>query len=252
MTPATVRAAVPAAAVLVPAVSPQQLAAVRDDIDAVRRTIATLARLVARDDREIVLLVASDTWTVHHAEVATLAGYGAPHVRHVIRRGKQATVVGEALGVAVEARDTVRGEAAVLVAALGADDRRITVVSVTACAAAEAAELIDVLAASDAHVIAQGDLSAGLSERSPAYLLQGADAWDRAACQAIAAADPARLWSLGPTAANDVHARGWAPLAVLVDIAGREARQPVDVDYRAPLGVGYVTVSFASEPVPVS
>jgi aromatic ring-opening dioxygenase LigB subunit len=106
--------------------------------------------------------------------------------------------------------------------------------------AASAAGLRGAAEASDRRVavVAAGDLAATLTTSSPGYLVEGADAWDATAVDAVRATDPDAMTALGPADAARVQARGWAPLVVLLRAAARQDHRFGTVRYHAPRGVG--------------
>ena len=94
-----------------------------------------------------------------------------------------------------------------------------------------------------ACVVATGDLSAGLTEKSPLHSVSGAVFFDE---QAVAAVDSSRLdglGRLGPDEARRVGARGWAPLAVLHGATAAAKIGMVVRHYSAPRGVGYLVAT---------
>jgi len=91
-----------------------------------------------------------------------------------------------------------------------------------------------------AGIVVAGDLSTGLTEKSPRHLVPGAIFWDE---QAVAAVDGGRLdglGRLGPEEAARVGASGWAPLAVLHGATARAKLGMVVRHYSAPRGAGYL------------
>ena len=94
-------------------------------------------------------------------------------------------------------------------------------------------------------VVVAGDLSAGLTEKSPLHYVDGAIFWDE---QAVAAVDSGRLDALaklGPGEAQRVGALGWAPLAVLHGAVASAKLGMVVRHYSAPRGVGYLVANGA-------
>jgi hypothetical protein len=89
-------------------------------------------------------------------------------------------------------------------------------------------------------VLAAGDLSAGLDERSPRFRIEGASAWDEALVAAVEQGDGDRLASLGPAEARRVAALGWASIVVAHAACGGTLRV---VHYAAPHGVGYLVAT---------
>ena len=89
-------------------------------------------------------------------------------------------------------------------------------------------------------VVAAGDLSSGLTERSPRYAVPGAQDWDD---RVVACVDGGRLdgiAALGPEEAERVGAVGWAPVVVLHGCLARAKVGMVVRHYSAPRGVGYL------------
>lgn len=96
-----------------------------------------------------------------------------------------------------------------------------------------------------AVVIAAGDLSAGLGERSPLYAVEGAREWDDQVLDVIGSRRLEGLGRLGPGEAARVGALGWAPMAVLHGAAARAKIGLVPRHYSAPRGVGYLVAAGA-------
>lgn len=91
-----------------------------------------------------------------------------------------------------------------------------------------------------ALVLAAGDLSAGLDERSPRHRIEGARAWDEQAVAAVDGDQPEQLATLGPEEARRVAALGWAPM-VVAQAACVATEISLGVrHYSAPRGVGYL------------
>lgn len=124
-------------------------------------------------------------------------------------------------------------------------DAPVVPVAVDPCAQAEAlvgagAALADAVGDRRAVVLASGDLSAGLTERAPLALVEGAEAWDGQVVDAVASGRLDRLAWMGPGEARRVGALGWAPLVVLHGICERARLGTMVRRYAAPRGVGYL------------
>ncbi|MDP8969499.1 MAG: hypothetical protein M3N52_03170, partial [Actinomycetota bacterium] len=91
-----------------------------------------------------------------------------------------------------------------------------------------------------AVVVTAGDLSAGLTEGSPLYRVDGAAAWDEEVVALVAAGRLDGLAGLGPAEARRVGALGWAPMAVLHGVCVRAGVRLSLRHYSAPRGVGYL------------
>jgi hypothetical protein len=96
-----------------------------------------------------------------------------------------------------------------------------------------------------AIIVAAGDLSAALTERSPRHLVPGAVDFD---AQAVDVVDSGRLDGLarlGPEEAGRVTALGWGPMVVLHGALERVKIGLVRRHYSAPRGVGYLVAHGA-------
>ncbi len=110
------------------------------------------------------------------------------------------------------------------------------------------AALGEALAALDDRValVLAGDLSPCLTEKSPGYLVDGADEWNLQAVDAIRGADAPALAELGPAEAERTRAAGWAPLVVgMAAVAAAGGATSLDAAYATPRGVGSVVASVA-------
>jgi hypothetical protein len=96
-----------------------------------------------------------------------------------------------------------------------------------------------------AVLIAAGDLSAGLDERSPLHRVDGAREWDDRATDIVDSGRLDGLRRLGPAEAQRVGALGWAPMAVLHGACARAKIGMVVRAYAAPAGVGYLVAQGA-------
>jgi len=130
--------------------------------------------------------------------------------------------------------------------------RPVPLVAVAVPSAASAPTLVGVGAAiaealradpRPASVIAAGDLAAGLTEKAPLALVDGARAWSDAAVDVVAGGRLDGLARLGPDEAARVGALGWAPLLVL---HGALASAKLGLALRmhaAPRGVAYLVAA---------
>ena len=237
-------AIVPAAPLLVPGVSPQ----LPDGVARVRDVAAaTLRRLPAAD--AAVLLTAGDN-SAHIADDASLAAIGRPDIsRDVDICNGAVPAVTNALQYPLSRGAALPLELGVLALQWpGAPPLIPLTVPATAtfdtlvasgAAIAKATDDLDLRAV----VIASGDLSAGLTAKSPMHEVSGAIFFDE---QATAAVDSGRLdglGRLGPEEAARVGARGWAPMSVLHGAVARAKIGTVVRHYSAPRGVGYLVAS---------
>lgn len=247
-------AIIPSTPLLVPGVSatlPEGLNRVCDATD------AALERLPASDVAVLLAVDGGDAGSagsagkggqgLYDAAQASLAGIGRPDVSAPARTDRDAArrisrVVQYSLyradmlplGLAVLALLVGSGPSVVPVAVpRGAGFETLTALGTG---------IVEALADPDvrAVVVAAGDLSAGLEERSPLYLVEGAKDWDAAVVDVVDSGRLDRLGRLGPTEANRVGALGWAPLAVLHGVTARAKLGVVRQHYSAPRGVGYL------------
>lgn len=96
-----------------------------------------------------------------------------------------------------------------------------------------------------AVLIAAGDLSCGLDERSPLYAVEGAKEWDARVLDVVDSGRLEALDRLGPGEATRVGSLGWAPMAVLHGAAARAKLGLARRHYSAPRGVGYLVAQGA-------
>jgi hypothetical protein len=244
-------AVVPAAPLLLPAVSPAQPGAVADAVAALRADVAaTLGTLRARPLRSVVLLAGGDEVLLHAASSATLGSYGLPDVAAPI--GLDRELLAE-LGARSQApsiqEEALHGDLAVLALLLAAAHPGLPVVPLTVPWSASrpvldglASGLVRATGAVDGEVavLATGDLAATLDTTSPGYLVDGAPEVDAAAVAALRDGDEEAFAALGPAEAARVQARGWAPLTVLLAAGRLTDLRLAEVTYHAPRGVGQV------------
>ncbi|MGH8895840.1 MAG: hypothetical protein ACRDZ4_02160, partial [Egibacteraceae bacterium] len=173
-----------------------------------------------------------------HAE-ASLAGFGRPDLSTRLR------VAGWLSDTPCRQRPLP--PSLTVLALLVGDRAPIVPISVASCATAH------FLAASGAAIatslpgrgalLAAGDLSAGLDERSPRYRVEGAPAWDEAVVAAVDAQRPERLAALGPAEARRVAALGWGPIVVAQAACMAAGLRLRAKHYSAPRGVGYLVAA---------
>ena len=237
---------IPAAPLLVPGVSaslPAGLPRVCDAIDAVLEGVPAC---------DLIVLVAAGAAGLHDTGSVNLAGIGRPDI--VVELDID-TAAASRLSAAAQYPMFRGGELPLDLAVLAlhvGDAAAIVPMSVPATADFDALVGVGATAArvfSDPDlrvvVIAAGDLSAGLTEKSPLHLVSGAIFWDE---QAVAVVDSGRLDGLarlGPDEARRVGARGWPALAVLHGAVASAKLGMIVRHYAAPRGVGYLVASGA-------
>lgn len=239
-------AVLPSAPLLVPGAA----GAVPDGVDQVQRQV--LEVVAGLPDHDVRILLASGEVTrVRAGGTASLAGVGLPHVRSETPAALPlARAVRAALppSAGLDDSDELTGDLAVLAlltATVGGAHLGLELSS------AEGFHALHTMGATIAAqgdvgdrvvVIAAGDLSAGLTARSPAALIPDAAAFDEAVVTAVRDGG-ADLAPLGPDLALRMRARGWAPLCALTGVLRRACASLRSVDYAAPRGVGYLVAS---------
>jgi hypothetical protein len=240
-------AVLPTAPLLVPGVCaslPAGVPAVTDAID------AALERL---PDHDVAVIVAgADQGTLYDEGNASLAPIGRSDIFRTAKVDLQALERlsglvqyqlhrGEPLSLSLSVLALLLGDGSALVpleVPRGASFEALTAIGVGVAAAVEGPDL-------RAVVVAAGDLSAGLTERAPLYLVDGAVDFDS---QLVDAVDTGRLGGLvrmGPAEAKRVGADGWPALAVLHGALARAKLGLVRRHYSAPRGVGYLVAHGA-------
>jgi hypothetical protein len=220
------------------------------------RTLATEALRPTAGSQTRVLLAAGPAGVVHD--------------RAVIARGAAAVAeplelpVDTELLAAVSARgrfprgrtDHLGGDLAQLARCSAEADDRLPVlpIEVPADASAETLEAVATglrgavqATGREVSVLAVGDLASGLQPSGSraggrGARLQGASGWDDRAVEALRAGDRAALADLGPEAAREVTAQGWAPLVVLLAVAEMEDLAVHEVRYSSADGTGRVVL----------
>ncbi|MBW3578843.1 MAG: hypothetical protein KY462_14105 [Actinobacteria bacterium] len=239
-------AVIPGAPLMVPAASPDQPADIRGEVAELRH-LANRA-LADLPDSDVVVLVAAGPRGIFDRAIASLAPLGVEGAevelpvatdavddlsrltQYPMFRGDPLTLSHSALALQLHA---VRGTTTVLPVNVPPNTDFEVLVSVGA-SIGEAFREAGLVAA----VVAAGDLSAGLSQRSPAHAIEGASQWDAAVVAAVKDGDLRRLAGLGPDAAERVRALGWAPLAVVHGVCAAGRLTPQLLGYGAPRGVG--------------
>ena len=233
----------PAAPVLVPGMSqalPPELHPVRDTVGALA------ARLPAH---ELLVLLAGappgDGGGVWAAGAADLGGLSRADLGVGLTPWPAAAELAGALGLA-QRDDALPVDLAVL----ALQSQRHAPSPGVLCVAAPwdagerllglGAALVEVTGGQPVAVVASGDLSAGLTEKAPRHLVDGAQDWDRAALAALRSGEGEALAGLGPDEAARVASRGWPALVVLLGALRAGGLALRDVEYAAPRGVGYV------------
>ena len=239
-------AVLPTAPLLVPGVSatlPEGVPRVADAVD---------AAVDALPPADLLVLVAAGDTGLHDTPKATLEGIGRPDIVAEVEVDAAAVSRLSAATQYPMYRDHDL-PLALTVLALHVGNRT-PIVPMTVPARADFDALMSVGASvartfGDADlrtvVVVAGDLSSGLTEKSPLHYVSGAIFWDE---QAVAAVDSGRLGALaklGPAEANRVGALGWAPLAVLHGAVAAAKLGMVVRHYSAPRGVGYLVANGA-------
>lgn len=244
-------AIMPAAPVLIPGVSaslPDGLGKVCDAVDAVLETLPDC-------DTAVLLTGAQELGSgqgLYDATEATLAGVGRPDitrpvpvhrdaVEEITRVNQYPMYRGEALPLGLSVLALLFGGHGPLVPMAVPQHADFDALTAIGTGIAEALSSAGVRAV----IIAAGDLSAGLEERSPLHRIDGADDWD---ARVVAAVDSGRLdglGRLGPAEARRVGALGWAPMAVLHGAVARAKLGLIRRHYSAPRGVGYLVAHGA-------
>jgi hypothetical protein len=247
-------AAIPAAPVLLTAVSPAQAADVAGAVAQLRTSVDEVVRGLPEVDT-VVLIASGDDATLPDGGCVDLSGYGHPQVHADVPVDRQllAAIATRTSTPRVRA-DVLTGDLAVLTLLVAGSRPDATVVPVTVAANAAPASLDGFAAGLSAAVdvtgrrvavVAAGDLSASRDTTSPGYVVEGAVEWDEAAVAALRPGDLDAFAALGPAEARRVAARGWAPLAVVLQVARAADLRFRRVELTAPLGVGQLVATSA-------
>lgn len=213
-----------------------------------RRSVDRVVRRLPAAD--VVLLVATGQPALHDTVTVDLAGLGYPGVT---RRLDGCPPAVAALSRMTQYPRVRRPRLPLDLAVLALlVDRPVPVVALEVSASAEFAVLsalgTSVVQALEevelgGTIVVAGDLSAGLEDRSPLAARDGAAAWDAQVVELFTQGASAELGGLGPQAAVDVGARGWAPLCVLHGAVATAGLELTVRRYAAPRGVGYLVMA---------
>jgi hypothetical protein len=245
--------AIPTAPLLVPGVS----ATLPHGVPAVVRAVTAALRSVPPAD--VMVLITAGESTIDDGGIASLAGIGRPDLEQRVAGSKSVAdaLIGALVYPGYRGRCLPLGAAVLTflwrqVALTAPVEPRPGVVSVSVPSSATfevltdvGADIVAAAAGSRLAVVVAGDLSAGLTEASPLFRVDGAQAWDD---RAVAVVDSGRLRGLarlGPEEARRVGALGWAPLAVAHGVCSAAKIGMVLRSYLAPRGVGYLVACGA-------
>lgn len=222
---------VPSAPLLVPAVA-SGAAAELDDLraaclDAVRRALATPAQ-------RVVVVGAGPATRAVPTGTATFRGFGVAYDVPLdpASPGGEPLPLALSVGAWLLAQAGWPGERVAQAVATDADDEALDVVGAGLSAGVPTALL----------VVADG--SAARSEKAPAHLHPGAEAFDTAVAAALSLGDPAVLAAIDAGVAREVAAAGrpaWRCAAAALAGATYDAVLLAD---EAPYGVGYVAAAW--------
>lgn len=225
-------AIIPTAPLLVPGVS----ATLPPGVAEVRRAMDDA--LAGLGHAGMAILVAAGEPGVYERAEASLAGFGRPDLAASLRTPEWRSETPRRQG-------PLPPGLAVLALLFG-DRAPILPMTVDAGATAGrlAADGATAATAASLHertiLVAAGDLSASLDERSPRYRVVGAVAWDQAMAAAVDGQQPERLAALGPAEARRVAALGWAPIVVAQAACATAGLRLRTRHYSAARGVGYL------------
>lgn len=243
-------AILPSAPLLVPGAS----ATLPEGVDKVCDAVDAALEALPYCDAAVLLATAegSSGQGLYDAAEATLAGIGRPDIarsaaahRSAVERITRITQYpmyrGDVLPLSLSVLALLFGGAQPLVPMAVPQNAGFDALAAIGTGIAEALADPDMRTA----VIAAGDLSAGLEERSPLHLIEGAREWDARAVDVVGTGRLDGLAELGPIEAKRVGALGWAPMAVLHGAVARAKIGLVCRHYSAPCGVGYLVAHGA-------
>jgi hypothetical protein len=234
----------PSAPLLVPGVG----RGLSSSAEQLRASVFRVARSLP--DADVLVMVASGQPALHEAVNADLRGLGYPEHRRELDACPPAIA---ALSRLTQYPRVRRPRLPLDLATLALlVDRREPVVALEASASAEFA-VLSALGTSvvqalqetglTANLVVAGDLSSGLHDGAPLAHRDGAEEWNAKVVELFTHDDSAGLAALGPHAAADVGARGWAPLCVLHGATQSAGLHLAVRRYAAPRGVGYIVLS---------
>lgn len=254
MSPVAGGAIVPGAPLLLREVSPDQPAGSRAAVEQLRGAVGAV--LHGLPDAQAILLLIPGPRGVYDRARADLRplGIDAPEVEVSVARDLLPAIT-RLTQLRLFRNEPLSPELTVLIRLLAEHrpDVPVAAVSVPGTAESEVLSATGAALAEAAYetgttvsVLVAGDLSAGLHERSPAYLVEGAQDWDDALVADLRVSDWGAIGARGRDEAAQVHARGWAPLVALGGLARASGLETDDVSYHAPLGVGGVVARLAA------
>ena len=237
-----------AAAILTtaPLLVPGASATLPEGVDTVCDALdAALDRLPDHD--VAVLIAAGAQGGVYDSARASLAAVGLPQVAAKAEvDGGLAEALSGKLQYPVQRGEALPLDLASLTLIVG-NDRPVVPVEVPSSAAFDVLVAVGMGVAGAledseqrAVVVSAGDLSAGVDERSPLYVIDGAADFDARVLDIVDSGRLDGLGRLGPEEARRVGARGWPALAVLHGALERAKIGLVRRHYSAPRGVGYL------------
>lgn len=236
----------PTAPLVLPAASPRQPEEHRDEVERLRALAREAVEGLPQAD--VYVLVSPGPRGIYDRAHATLLPLGVVDaelelsvheglVEHLSRLVQYPVFRGDELDIGLSVLalllHEIRGEVEVVPVNVPRGTDFDVLVAVGAAIGEAAAD-----ADASVAVIAAGDLSAGLDASSPAYLIDGAAAWDASVVTAAEEGDLDVLRELGPEEADRVQALGWSSLATIhgVCASGRFRLEPLG--YAPTRGVG--------------
>jgi len=253
-------AIVPAAPIILSSASPGQPAPMREAVANLRHAIEEAVGGLPPTDA--VLLVGAGAGGFHDHAAADLRPLGVhapvlelpvatPVIEDLTRLTQYPRFRGEPLGVELTILTRIVGRILGQVPVVPVSVPRGPEADVLRAVGASLHEALEDVDAT-ATVVAAGDLSAGLHDRSPAYLIEGAAAYDAAIVQALEHDDLGSLARYGPDEAERVRARGWPSIVVAAGAAAAARLRPVEVSYHAPCGVGGLVAHLVGRDAPLT
>lgn len=245
-------AAVPAAPLLLPEVSAHQPEGIAAEVAALRQAVDEVLTALPPVDT-VVLVVGAEDVSLPDGGCVDLAGYGYPQVRADVPVDRELLrVLATGTNTPRVRADVLTGDLAVLTLLVAAARPEVEVLPVTVATAAGLPALGGLAAGMtialertgrDVAVVAAGDLSASRDTTSPGYLVAGALEWDEAMLAALGGDDLDAVGELGPAEAARVGARGWAPLALALQLALTSGLRFERLELHAPRGVGQLVAA---------
>lgn len=246
MTDRTLRgaASIPSAPLLVEGVGVGGGAGVQQLRDSVHRAIDRLPTA------DVTVLVAAGQSVLHDTAEINLAGLGYPNITRTLAPCPEAVAALSRVTQYPRVRRPRLPSDLAILGLLAGDTAPVVALEVPASAefavlSALGTSVVQALeeAGLAGSMIAAGDLSAGLDGSAPLAHRPGAAEWDARVVASFTDDASGRLAELGPVAAAEVGARGWAALCVLHGAAASARLQLHVRRYTAPRGVGYLVMS---------